>query len=454
MNNVLNGNNLLDEVKLIQSKSKISIISVGSHSPAYQFSDLPEPDAIFKQENAESVCFWLKFDWHVMFAKAISESNDNLGFICVRPDERAKELIGWKIRNNLITIHCPSKMIKRLGGADCIEESKSLLEYLKEIYKEVPKTLMIIMAPGSKFGRKLIKKVNIFVPNGYLMAHALGDTPLLISIKKLKELLFNLKIRDKLRFIKHLYIRIFNQRIEKSLYKNLYFLWVPTEESRKHWKEFTNCQIVLTSGGYDANVWQPAEDKIKLRELLGFKKEEAVILSNCVLIPKKRLDDLIKAANIIKEKIKIKLIISGYGEQSERNRLEYLVKELGMKNDVIFTGYVEENKLINLYQAADVFVHLSAAEGGPASCKQALATNTPIVMTPVGSVGKFIQESNMGKLFPVGDIYACAEAIIQTLNLKKNNSTSDYAYKLWSWNARGKMMAEDIENVYCRIFNK
>lgn len=424
---------------------KTSVISVGSHSPAYHFPDLPKPDAIFNQENAEPVCFWLKFDWHVMFAKAMSGADENLGFICLRPDERAKEPVGWKIRNNLLTIHCPSIVVKRMRGADCIEDSKSLLEYLEEIYKMSPTSLAIVMAPGSNFGRKVIKSANVFVPDGNLLAHALGDTPPFFSRSKLKGLLFNTKARDKLRFLKHLSIRIINQGKERNRYRKVSLLWVPTEESRKQWREFIDCSTAFTSGGYDAEVWCPG-NKLRACQLLGLKDKETLILSNCVLIPKKRLDDLIHAVNLVRGKQDVKLIISGYGEESERKRLEVLVDRLDMRKEVIFAGYVTEEELVRLYQAADVFVHLSAAEGGPSSCKQALAVNLPVVMTPVGSVGKWIEKTGMGKIFPVGDIESCAKSILETLGNDKILETSSFAKELWSWEAIGIRMARDLMN--------
>jgi glycosyltransferase involved in cell wall biosynthesis len=222
-------------------------------------------------------------------------------------------------------------------------------------------------------------------------------------------------------------------------------LWAPTAESRNHWKEVTNCSITLTSGGYDSSVWKPG-DKISARKYLGIAVDIPIILSSSVIIPKKRLDELIMAVSLVKKETgDLRLIINGYGEVSEKEKLKNLVGELNLNKYVIFTDYVSESDLVKYYWAADVFVHLSAVEGGPASCKQALATNTPVVMTPVGSVGKWIQESGMGHIFPVGDIAACAKEIIKTLNSKEHLDTSNLAYKLWSWDARGKMMASDID---------
>lgn len=439
---ILVGKALVDALRGCRTNYRYPIIVVGSHSPAYHFPNLPVPDAIFRQRDAQPVCFWIRFDWHVMFANAMSKAAEVLGFICIRPDERAKEPVGWKIRDNLISIHCPSVMLERIKGADCIETSENLLAYLEDMYKEPPFPWMIVMAPGSTFGRRIIKAAGSFVPPGHLVAHALGDTPSLFSTSRLKRLFLNCSARDKLRFAKHLFSRVVNTAKERDLYRNVSFLWVPTEESRLYWRDFLSCPMAYTSGGYDADTWLPG-DKLKARRLLGLSEKESVILSNCVLIPKKRLDDLIRAVDLL-GRDNFKLIITGYGEQSERRRLEALVKELEINSTVIFTGYVEEERLVLFYHAADVFVHLSAAEGGPAACKQALAVNLPVVMTPVGSVGKWIKETSMGRLFPVGDVQSCARNISEILKQSNYPETSKPARELWSWEAIGRRMSRDL----------
>jgi len=445
MDKVLTGRHLSETIKSIHADYEIPVISVGSHSPAYHFPNLPEPLAKYERRGSDSVCFWPQFDWHVLFARSMARASVKLGFVCVRPDERALEPVGYQLENNLLMIHFPSLMIQRFKGADCIEESDSLHSFLKNTCKLSPAFTVIVMAPGSRFGRGILSAVNDVVHPGFLFAHALGDVPGIYSKPMLVQLARSLNLKDKLRFIKRLGIRLINKKNESNLYEKISHFWVPTEESRNHWKESTDCSITLTSGGYDSNIWKPG-DKIDARKYLGLPVDIPIILSSSVIIPKKRLDELIKAVLLVeKEAGDLRLIINGYGEISEKEKLKNLVGRLNLNKYVIFTDYVSESDLVQYYLAADVFVHLSAVEGGPASCKQALATNTPVVMTPVGSVGKWIQESGLGRLFPVGDIAACTKEIIKTLKSEERPATNDFVYKLWSWDARGKMMAADIE---------
>ena len=269
----------------------------------------------------------------------------------------------------------------------------------------------------------------------------------------LSEIFHRTGLKNKLRYIKQVSIYAINKKREKRLYGKISHLWTPTEESREHWKEYTNCPITLTSGGYDSDIWRPG-DKVEARKQLGLPLGVPIILSSSVIIPKKRLDDLIKAVALVQKKIgELHLAINGYGEESEKEKLKKLVEQMNLSKYVFFTDYLCESDLVKFYQAADVFVHLSAKEGGPSSCKKALAMNTPVVMTPVGSVGKLIQELSIGSSFSVGDVSCCAQKIIEAIKLGRNTKTSEIAKKLYSWEARGTSMAKDIETLWIKQKN-
>lgn len=114
--NIPNSNSFKVCLKDIYDSHKIPVIISLNHSPAYQFPNLPEPVAKFKQDNNRDVCFWPQFDWHVMFARAISKADERIGFICIRPDERAEEPVSYRLDKSILMVHFPSTMIKRISG--------------------------------------------------------------------------------------------------------------------------------------------------------------------------------------------------------------------------------------------------------------------------------------------------------------------------------------------------
>jgi glycosyltransferase involved in cell wall biosynthesis len=434
------GARLRDRAESMLAGSPLPLLFVGSHSPAYHFPDLPDPVSSFGPSGAGRVCLWPEFDWHYMFAAAVAAQDERISCVCVRPDERATEPVGWLMREDVLAVHCPSKMMQRLSGASCLEDPQAVLRFIDGLCPGAQRPWIVILAPAGIFGRAVLRHLRSRSPREKLVGLALGDVPPLFSRDRLGRMLSGGGARGKARWVKHGVARLWKGRSERELYSSLGFLWTCTQENAGHWGEFVSCPVGASSGGYRAEGWEPG-DKAEARRGLGWDPAEQVVLSNCVIIPKKRLDDLIRAVRMVRDSRPVRLVLSGYGEGEERERLGRLAAGLGMGDRTLFTGYVPDEKLLQMYRASDVFVHLSAVEGGPASCMQALAVNLPVVMTPVGVVGKWIAETGMGRLFPVGDVEACARCIGEALAEKDPPVTAAAARAMWSWEAIGAKIA-------------
>ncbi|NJR19862.1 MAG: glycosyltransferase [Calothrix sp. CSU_2_0] len=140
--------------------------------------------------------------------------------------------------------------------------------------------------------------------------------------------------------------------------------------------------------------------------------ETPIVLGVGRLNQQKDFANLIKAFAIVRQKQPAKLVILGEGE--ERPQLEALVTELGLENHVVLPGFVE-NPYAYMAQA-NVFVLSSAWEGFGNVLVEAMACGTPVVSTNCPSGPEEILEGgNYGKLVPVKDSVALAEAIIASL---------------------------------------
>jgi glycosyltransferase involved in cell wall biosynthesis len=70
----------------------------------------------------------------------------------------------------------------------------------------------------------------------------------------------------------------------------------------------------------------------------------------------------------------ITLLVAGrMGPRSYREYVEAMVKNLGLESNVRFLGYVEQDKLPLLYNAADLTVVPSYSEGSPLVTPESLA---------------------------------------------------------------------------------
>jgi len=140
--------------------------------------------------------------------------------------------------------------------------------------------------------------------------------------------------------------------------------------------------------------------------------EPPVILSAGRLTRAKDYPTLIRAFALVRRERPARLMILGEGE--ERPKLEALVRELDLDEDVSLPGFVD-NPYAYMARSA-VFVLSSAWEGFGNVLVEAMAVGTPVVATDCPSgPAEILEGGKWGKLVPVGDIEKIAKAIIDTL---------------------------------------
>lgn len=143
-----------------------------------------------------------------------------------------------------------------------------------------------------------------------------------------------------------------------------------------------------------------------------------VVLGVGRLFPQKDFTTLIRAFSKVCQTRNAVLFLLGEGE--EREHLNRLVLELGLSGKVFMPGFVE-NPFAYMKHAA-VFVLSSRYEGLPNALLQALAVGTPVVATDCPSGPREILEGGRwGRLVPVGDVAAMAQAIVEGLNGRLKN---------------------------------
>lgn len=113
--------------------------------------------------------------------------------------------------------------------------------------------------------------------------------------------------------------------------------------------------------------------------------KEGFILTVSTLEPRKNFKRLISAYIILKEKynIKEKLYIVGKEGWSFKDIVDIPEK---IKNDIVFSGYVSNEVLVEMYQNAKVFVYPSLYEGFGLPVLEAMACGCPVVTSKVASL--------------------------------------------------------------------
>lgn len=162
----------------------------------------------------------------------------------------------------------------------------------------------------------------------------------------------------------------------------------------------------------------------------------------------KDLETFISAIAVLKKNHAniVGLIVGGVREDKQDyfHSLKIRVKELGLDDNIIFTG--SQSMVAEIYALSDVVVSSSKKpESFGRSVAEALALGTPVVATNHGGVLDIIVEGKNGFFYPVGSIQELANKIQDTKILQFNG------YTYIADNFSLKQMVEKTLNVYKRV---
>jgi len=152
------------------------------------------------------------------------------------------------------------------------------------------------------------------------------------------------------------------------------------------------------------------ERQARRLQILG-RQNQTLLISVSRFAVVKELPDLIVAFQKVHDLYPdTKLVLIGDG--SERSRLETLIQNLNLNQDVILPG--RRNDVFDWLQASDLYVSASSLEGLPLSILEAMAIGLPIVSTNVGEVPRLVLPET-GILVPVHRTDLLVEAICKLL---------------------------------------
>jgi glycosyltransferase involved in cell wall biosynthesis len=160
----------------------------------------------------------------------------------------------------------------------------------------------------------------------------------------------------------------------------------------------------------DSEIPQKAEEPVS-HPWLG-EKNAPVVLGVGRLTPQKNFDLLLRAFARMKKERDARLIMLGEGNQC--GQLESRIEALGIGNHVDLHGFVDNPYK---YMAnASLVVMSSRFEGLPTVLIEALACGCPVVSTDCPSGPReILEDGKWGRLVPVGDEAALAEAMDEAL---------------------------------------
>ncbi len=172
-------------------------------------------------------------------------------------------------------------------------------------------------------------------------------------------------------------------------------------------------RVITIPNGVDAGVFY-RRDRAACRRIHDLPIGSRVILSAGYLVEGKGHHDVVAAlATLHSRGIAARLVIAG-GSGRDGNfepAIRHSVRSRGLSDYVRLTGAVSPTALAELMAAADVLCLASFTEGWPNVVHEALACGTPVVATAVGAVPQLIPGPRYGRIVPVHDPQALADAL-------------------------------------------
>ncbi len=135
------------------------------------------------------------------------------------------------------------------------------------------------------------------------------------------------------------------------------------------------------------------------------------------IVREKGVQALIQAMpQILSDNPSTKLVIAGKG--GFLDNLKNQAKYLGIEDRIYFTGFVSDEERNKLYQAADVAVFPSFYEPFGIVALEAMATETPVVVSDVGGMSEFVEHKKNGLKVEPNNPYDLSQSIKYILNNK------------------------------------
>jgi glycosyltransferase involved in cell wall biosynthesis len=182
-------------------------------------------------------------------------------------------------------------------------------------------------------------------------------------------------------------------------------------------------KIRMIPCGFDSAEFYPM-DKGKCAERLGFDPDERIILQLGRMVPRKGVDNVVRAtARFLRKRDQpVRLVIVGGESETacpvatpEIARLRAIAEEERISDRVSFAGRKRREELRYYYNAADLFVSTPWYEPFGITPLEAMACGIPVIGANVGGIKYSVEHDRTGFLVPVNDPEILAERMWEIL---------------------------------------
>lgn len=219
-----------------------------------------------------------------------------------------------------------------------------------------------------------------------------------------------------------------------------------TTRNLHQYEKIPRKKLMTIQNGIDNLRFQVTIDTQAKRQVLGIRSTGPVIGVISRLEKVKGITYLLRAMPAVLERIPSATLLV-VGDGSEKDSLEAEAKQLGIWQNVLFTG--PRHDIPEVFQVLDTYVLPSLSEGLPIGLLEAMAAGCPVVASNVGGIPSVITHAANGSLFPAGKPEKITEALLALLareSLRNKYSKNGRSTIKTAFSAQ--LMARQYEKLY------
>ena len=215
-------------------------------------------------------------------------------------------------------------------------------------------------------------------------------------------------------------------RMKAPAYKRANAVIAVSEAAKKDIMEYFYVdadRIRVIHNAFDEKFYKPADSE----EIALVKKKHGIdgdyILFMNTIKPINNLSRLIEAFHMLRVTLKTEMPHSNYklvlaGKSGWMgDEIKQTAKDFGLKNEIIFTGYIEPRELNPLFRGAELFVSVPIYEEFGATVLEAFASGLPVVCSDVTSYPELT--GGAAKMVDPYDTEGLRDAILEVLRDKQ-----------------------------------
>jgi len=184
-------------------------------------------------------------------------------------------------------------------------------------------------------------------------------------------------------------------------------------------------RVRVLRNGVDLTLFRP-HDRDAARRSLGFTRPTLLAVGNLVALKRHKL--MVEALAWLPE---FELVIVGEGP--ERDAIERAARERDVAGRVRLLGRMPQDRLPEIYSAADLFLLVSTHEGWPNVLLESMACGTPVVVSEMTGIAEIVGAAEAGRA--VADITPrrLADAVRDSLATRPSHAATRRYAEQFDW---------------------